>query len=141
VFERGSKKLLGDLTVEQRKDYDNLKSIPAKRFNPQELVIAHRCEFGSRKRNKGENPSDYGYALRRLGCLAFPEMTYNDREINVLEQFINGIGNATIHDHVIFYHPKTLEEAISLAIEFEAVKGPQFSLHKPLYGEYGIHLS
>ena len=54
-----AQKLLGDLTVEQRKDYDNLKSILTKRFNPQELVIAHRCEFRSRKRNKGESPSDY----------------------------------------------------------------------------------
>ena len=134
-----AQKLLGDLTLEQQKDYDNLKSILTKRFNPQELVIAHRCEFRSRKRNKGESPSDYGYALRRLGCLAFPEMTYNDREINVLEQFINGIGNSAIHDHVIFHHPKTLEEAISLAIEFEAVKGPQFSLHKPLYGGEGVN--
>lgn len=61
-------------------------------------------------------------------------MTYNDREINVLEQYINVIGNSAIHDHVLFHHPKPLEEAISLAIEFEAVKGPQFSGHKPLYG-------
>lgn len=61
-------------------------------------------------------------------------MNYNDREINVLEQYINVIGNSAIHDHVLFHHPKPLEEAISLAIEFEAVKGPQFSGHKPLYG-------
>ena len=135
-----AQKLLGDLTARQRTDYDNLQSILTKRFNPQELVIAHRCEFRSRKRKHGENPSDYGYALRRLGCLAFPNMTYDDREINVLEQFINGIGNSAIHDHVIFHHPTTLEAAISLAIEFESVKGPQLSLSKPNYASDTVNV-
>ena len=128
-----AQKLLGDLTVALRSDYDQLKSVLTKRFNPQELVIAHRCEFRTRRRKHGENPSDYGYALRRLGCLAFPKMTYDDREINILEQFINGIGNSAIHDHVIFHHPTTLEAAISLAIEFESVKGPQLSVLKPVH--------
>ncbi|XP_061167737.1 uncharacterized protein LOC133176655 [Saccostrea echinata] len=132
-FRGEAQKLLGDLTVELRSDYNKLRSILTKRFNPQELVIAHRCEFRSRRRKQGESPSDYGYALRRLGCLAFPDMTYDDREINILEQFINGIGNSAIHDHVIFHHPKTLEAAISLAIEFESVKGPQLSIVKPVH--------
>ena len=127
-----AQKLLGDLTVEQRSDYESLKSILTKRFNPLELVIAHRCEFRSRRRKSGESPSDYGYSLRRLGCLAFPDMTYKDREINVLEQFINGIGNSAIHDHVIFHHPQSLEAAISLATEFEAVKGSQLTMSKPV---------
>lgn len=70
--------LLGDLTVEQRSE--SLKSILTKRFNPQELVIAHRCEFRSLRRKSGESPSDYGYFLRRLGCLAFPDMTYKDNQ-------------------------------------------------------------
>jgi hypothetical protein len=43
-------------------------------------------------------------------------MTYNDREINVLEQFINEIWNSAVDGHVIFLHPKTLEEVILLAI-------------------------
>ena len=75
----------------------------------------------------------YGYALRRLDCLAFPYMTYDDREINALEQFINGIGNSAIHDHVIFHHPTTLEAVSSLAKEFESLKGPQLSVSKPTY--------
>ena len=64
--------------------------------------------------------------------MAFPDMTYKDREINVFEQFINGIGNSAIHDHVIFHHPQSLEAAISLANEFEAVKGSQLNMSKPV---------
>ena len=102
------------------------------RFRPRDLILAHRCEFRSRRRKSGESPSDYGYSLRRLGCLAFPDMTYKIREINVFEQFINGIGNSAIHDHVIFHHPQSLEAAISLANEFEAVKGSQLNMSKPV---------
>lgn len=64
---------------------------------------------------------------------SIPNITYDDREINVLEQFINGIGNSAIHDHVIFHHPKTLEAAIFLAIEFGAARGPQLSVPKSVY--------
>ena len=60
-------------------------------------------------------------------------MTYVDREVNVLRQFINGIDNSAIHDHVIFHHPTTLEAPISIAIEFESVHGPQLSVSKPTY--------
>ena len=94
----------------------------------------------SKNPKHGENPSDYGYALKRLGCLAFPNMTYDDREINVLEQFITGIGNSAIHDHVIFHHPTTLKAAISLAIEFESVKGPQLSVSKPNYASDTVNV-
>ena len=80
-----AQKLQGDLTAGQRSDNDNLRSIPTKRFNPKELVIVHRSEFKSQKHRHGENSSDYGYALRRLGCLAFPNMTYDDRQINDLD--------------------------------------------------------
>ena len=78
-------------------------------FWPRDLILAHRCEFRSHRRKSGESSSDYGYSLRRLGCLAFPDMTNKDREINVLEQFINGIGNSAIHDHVLFHHPQSLK--------------------------------
>ena len=126
-----AQKILGDLSQEQRKDYDNLTSILSSRFCPKELVVAHRVDFRSRLRKQNESPSDYGFALRRLGNLAFPDMAYSDREIVVLEQFMSGIGNSEIRSHVILHHPKTLETAISLATEFEAVKGPQLSITKP----------
>lgn len=60
-----------------------------------------------RRRKSGESPSDYGYSLSRLGCLAFPDMTYKDREINVLEQFISGVGNSAIHDNVVIHQPQS----------------------------------
>ena len=126
-----AQKILGDLSQDQRKDYDNLKSILSGRFCPKELVVAHRVEFRSLQRKQSKSPSDYSFALRRLGNLAFLEMAYSDREVVILEQFMSGIGNSDIRSHVVLHHPRTLESAISLATEFEAVKGPQLSISKP----------
>uniref|UniRef100_A0A8W8MAK1 Uncharacterized protein n=1 Tax=Magallana gigas TaxID=29159 RepID=A0A8W8MAK1_MAGGI len=95
----------------------------ASQFCPQERTVAYRVEIRSRSRKSGETPSDYGYALRRLGNLAFPDMSYPNREIIIVEQFMNGIGNSDIRSHVILHHPNTLESAISSATELEAIKG------------------
>lgn len=126
-----AQRILGDLSQSQLKDYNSLRSILASRFCPQERTVAYRVEFRSRSRKSGETPSDYGYALRRLGNLAFPDMSYSNREIIIVEQFMNGIGNSDIRSHVILHHPNTLESAISSATEFEAIKGPQLSITKP----------
>lgn len=57
-------------------------------------------------------------------------MCYAEREIIIIEQFMNGIGISGIWSHVILHHPKTLESAMSSAKELKAVKGPQLSLTK-----------
>ena len=58
-------------------------------------------------------------------------MAYSDGEVVILEQFMSGIGNFDIGSHVVLHHPGTLASAISLATEFETVKGPRLSISKP----------
>ncbi|KAK3083482.1 hypothetical protein FSP39_023762 [Pinctada imbricata] len=118
-----AQKLLGDLPQDQLSDYAKLKSILNNRFNPQERESAYRCEFRSRRRQKGESPTDYGYALRRLGCLAFPDIPSNWREPFIIDQFITGVGTPDLRKHISFKHPKTIDSAIALAVEFEAFEG------------------
>jgi hypothetical protein len=117
-----AQKLLGDLETHQF-DYLEFKNILAQRFHPPERETAYRCEFRTRRRQKGETAADYGYALRRLGCNAYPDMAYSAREICIVDQYINGLGNQDIRRHVQFNHPTTLAAAISLAVEFEAFEG------------------
>lgn len=118
-----AQKLLGDLPQDQLSDYAKLKSILNNRFNPQERESAYRCEFRSRRRQKGESPTDYGYSLRRLGCLAFPDIPSNWREPFIIDQFITGVGTPDLRKHISFKHPKTLDSAIALAVEYEAFEG------------------
>ncbi|MEW8548365.1 MAG: hypothetical protein AB2693_33100 [Candidatus Thiodiazotropha sp.] len=126
-----AQKLLGELTETELNSYSELKRILSQRYDPQERSFAYRCEFRARKRQKNESPSDFAYALRRLACLAFPDMPYECREINVLEQYLNTVGSTDLKEHVIFRHPKSLDEAISHTVEYEAVKGNQTVPSKP----------
>lgn len=126
-----AQKLLGELKPNELNDYDHLRKILSQRYDPQERSVAYRCEFRSRKRQKNENPSDFAYALKRLACLAYPEMPYDCREINVLEQYLNNIGSSDLKEHVIFRHPKSVDEAIAYTVEYEAVKGIQVFPSKP----------
>lgn len=96
------------------------------RFSPHERELAFRCEFRNRKRNKGESVSDYGYALPRLGQKAFPLMPSSALESCIIEQFVHGLGNFEMQIHVQFFHPQTLDQAISSAVEYCALLG--FSL-------------
>ena len=123
-----AQKLLGQLRPSELYDFEQLKRVLTQRYDPQERSGAYRCEFRSRKRQKNESPSDFAYALRRLVSLAFPEMPYDCREINVLEQHLSTLGTSELKEHVIFKNPKSVDEAIAYTVEYEAVKGCQFSL-------------
>lgn len=121
-----AQKLLGDLKPEFVHNYDSLKTILAQRFNPKERVTAYRCEFRTRLRKSGESLADFGYALRRLVRLAYPDGDYdNVLEQLVINQFIMGLSNPDMEKHVQFAHPKTLEAAIACAVEYEAFTSAQ----------------
>ncbi|VDI13652.1 Hypothetical predicted protein [Mytilus galloprovincialis] len=116
-----AQKLLGDAKSNVLADYTSLKDMLSKRFAPKERITAYRCEFNSRIRRKSESIQDYGYALRRLVRLAYPDL--EKTEDLAIDQFIRGLGNFDVQKRVQFSHPTTLESAIALAIEYEAFVG------------------
>ncbi|MBV2113416.1 MAG: hypothetical protein KUF82_20885, partial [Candidatus Thiodiazotropha sp. (ex Ctena orbiculata)] len=126
-----AQRLLSGLTLAQLTNYHTLKTIIADRYEPKERDLAYRCQFRYRKREKGESASDYGYHLNRLAQKAYPNLTLNQLEVHVIDQFINGLAHYELQKHVQFGHPKTLHEAISLATEFEALEGSIDRIKKP----------
>ena len=128
-----AQKLRSNLTVGQLADYYTLKSVLEQRFNPRERVIAYRSEFRNRRQGKSESASDFGYQLRRLALQAYPQVPYNSLELQVVDQFIYGLSDFEMRKEVSFSHPRTLDQAISSAVEYEAVVGTRFpkSEHKP----------
>ena len=126
-----AQKLLSDLNAKQITQYSDIKSALEQRFHPPGQESAFRSEFRNRRRDKNESVTDYGYALCRLGCLAFPDTPYDAKEIYIIDQFIHGLGSQELKKHVKFKHPKTLDQAVSLAVEFESFAGSQSTLNKP----------
>lgn len=80
--------------------------------------------------------------MRRLSCLGYPEVPNSFREINVIEQFIKGLGSYDIKKHVSLNHPKSLDGTIALATDYEAFDGSKITLVKPKetfeYEESGV---
>lgn len=64
----------------------------------------------------------YAQELRWLVSRAYPEMDSIFNESFVLDQFTMGMGSLEICRHVQFGHPKDINQAISLTIEFETFK-------------------
>lgn len=133
---RGSaQKVLSDLTLGQLGDYFQLKTTLLQKFQPPGREPAHRCEFKSRKRQRDESISEYGYNLRRLASLAYPQLSRHARETYVIDQFIDGLDIHEMRKHVQFGHPLSLEEAITLGLEYEAFDNPHGITRKPRVDE------
>ena len=109
-------------------DYNTLVGELNYRYNPAQREYTYKIEFRGRLKRNNETAMQYGYALRRLVSKAFPNVDRECQEQLVLDQFVMGLVNMDIKRHVQFGHPNDLNQAISLAAEFESFD--QNSLHK-----------
>ncbi|KAK3088175.1 hypothetical protein FSP39_015678 [Pinctada imbricata] len=114
-----ARKLLGHIEKSKLADYNRLKDVLLNRFCPPERKAAYATEFYSRVRKPNENIDEFGYALRRLWYLAFPNE--GSSYVHLIKAFVNGLSDLEMKKHISLSHPETLEAAIGLAIEFEAV--------------------
>lgn len=134
-----AQKLLTDMHPDQVKDFNSLKQALQSRFSPAEKGFAYRCEFRSRMRMKNETPPEFGYALKRLADLAFPDIHYTGREQYTIDQFIHGLGNRELRKHVQLRHPTSLAAAISYAVEYEAVDQQINIENKPTHVRFNLN--
>ena len=126
-----AQKLLSECTRLDLEDYQRLKNVLGRRFNPIEREVAFRCEFKTRKREKHETAAEFGYALRRLALKAYPQVTFSALESQIVDHFIHGLGHYELKKHVQFRHPITLDHAIAYAMEYEAFDGSLSQVRKP----------
>ena len=115
--------VLDELLPGERKDYRSVVGALKRRFDPDQRECLKKIEFRNRTMRKGETVTDYGYSLSRLAKGAFPKHDYAARDDVVIEQFITGLYCDEIKRHVQYGRPKSLEEAIASAIEYESVEG------------------
>ena len=52
--------MLGELSVHEIEDFDEIKAALERRFDPAEKENLHRVEFRSRFKKKGESVTEYG---------------------------------------------------------------------------------
>ena len=113
--------------------YESLVAALTQRFKPEGQEEAYKAEFRHRGRKREESFMEYGYALKRLAIRAFPRIKHDAREDIIVDQFLQGLVDMDMRRHVSLAHPSSLDQAVSLATEYEVItqslKTPQF--HKP----------
>ena len=112
--------------------YDSLVNALTQRFKPEGQEEAFKAEFHHGVRRKVESFLEFGHNLRRLAIRAFPRINHVSREELVVDQFLVGLSEVDMRIHVRLSHPANVDQAITLATEFETVtqsfKSPLASL-------------
>ena len=122
---------LSEIPDEKMRDYDALKIWLANRFDPAEQELSWKVKFRCRRYNAGrETIADYGRDLKKLAIKAFPRVAVlGDLDELIIDSFCNGMDDGEMKKHVHFGHPQSLDRAIALAIEYEALECTQKKSH------------
>ena len=117
-----ARRTVTDLPSTTCSNYNKLKDALTQRFNPEGQEHLHKSEFKKRHKKSDETIREYGYELRRMAARSFPSHDERSREEWIIDQFQTGLCNVGMQRHVFLKHPKTLEEAMSAASDYEMVE-------------------
>ena len=109
-----------DLPEESRESYAKAREALGRRFNPREASEREKARFVQRTRNPGEDIAAFATDLGRLARRAYPSWPEDARKTVVRDRFLDGL-DSKIRVWVKQARPASLEEAIGVAIEMEAI--------------------
>ncbi|VDI15004.1 Hypothetical predicted protein [Mytilus galloprovincialis] len=100
-------------------DYDCLKNVLIQRFNPKERVAYFKFQLRVCSLKENETISEFGQRFKILAHKAYPD-NFSDFDSYFTDLFTSCL-NIDMAKFVTFKHPHSLDEALSLAFEYEAV--------------------
>ena len=109
-----------DLPVYHKYDFEMIVNALRDRFCPKGQTDLHRAQLRSRIRKKNETLSELASSIRRLTVKAYPDVPTEFREELARDQFIEALDSPDVRMQVRRDRPKTLCNALSLALEEEA---------------------
>ena len=108
------------LEDDEKVSYREAIAILKKKFFPTERKTMWRLQFRQMKRKNIETIDCYLFRLRKSGTLAYPNMTSEDRENFIIEQFILG-SPRELKLHLLSVNDNlNLDEIVTIAKKFEA---------------------
>lgn len=115
-------KALSDLDDETKKDWTKLKAELTARFDTTTRPDLYKSEFMGRKKKSTETYLEMGNSIRTLARKAYPALTNKVRDELAKDQFLRGLDKTELALKVRHANPKTLDEAIRMTLEWEAVE-------------------
>ena len=118
-----ARSVLVNLSLQERRDYSTLKDALTQNFRPPQQVHLYQVELRSRKRQAGESLAELGRDIIRLTRLAYPSADQATRETIGISAFLDAIPNPSLEIRlsVTKGHPRTVLEAVALAMEVDAI--------------------
>ena len=118
---RGSaRSILADLDPDKRYHYESLVSALSARFEPDYQADMYLAQIRNRTRQKSESLPELGQAIKRLARYALPSAPSSVRQWLALTQFTEALNNESLEYAVKQARPKTVDEAVKVAMETEA---------------------
>ena len=104
-----------------RENYATLKEALHEKFLPKERVELHKAEFRARHRKRDEKLPDLASSLRRLVGRAYPDAVPDLQDSLAKAQFMDALKDREIRIKLRESGPKTLDEAVSRALQIKAM--------------------
>lgn len=112
--------VLGDLEPLLRRNFDALTAALENRFGSCNQKEMFHAKLKSRTRQTGETLPELAQCLLRLTRRAFPDAPPEFREMIAKDHFIDALGEVEVRWKVLQTRPKTLHDALTVAVELEA---------------------
>ncbi len=112
--------VLSDLTPEERRDFISLVKVLTWRFEPDNLSEIYRAQLKGRERHKDEALPVLCHDLKKLVRKAHPGAPPTFRDTIATDSFIDALGNEELEWAVHQAKPKTIDQALQAALEYEA---------------------
>ena len=129
-----AQRVLSSVSESEREDFEMLKTALRQHFSPPHLEKAFRSMFQQRKRETNEYLMDYGSEVMWLAQRAYPEFKPSVLDQVAREQFMRGLQDIEMKRFVDLDCSGGLDEAISLATQFESFELAEHGadLNRPL---------
>ena len=110
--------LLRFLKPNQLSDFEYLKNLLFQRFNPQERAAYFKFELKTCSVKSNENMVDFGHRFKTLCHKAHPDI-FHELDSYFIDLFVTSL-EKEMSKFVYFKHPKSLDETINFAVEYES---------------------
>ena len=114
--------VLSDLDMRSRYSFTALTEALNRRFCSEDKAELNRTLLKNRMRKKTETLPELAQNLRRLAKNAYPGAPLDVQDSLAKDQFMDAINDANLRWQIFQARPKTLDEALEIAVENEAFK-------------------
>lgn len=115
-------RVLQTIPLAERQDYEQLTQRLEMRFGHRHMEHIYRSQLKNRFQKPNETLQEFEADIIRLVRGAYPTVTDDVYESLAIDRFLDGLRESETQQAVKLARPKTLSEALTQTLEFEAVK-------------------